>query len=155
MLRMSLRSERAMPTTLDANVLIYAANDDSPDRAAAARAIESLVAGDDGLVVFWPVVVAFLRVATHPRVFRNPLSLERAFEAVERLLMQPGVVCPVEGDSFLQHLRDEMMHVQGRGKLVHDAHLVALMREHGVDTILTGDRDFSRFHGIRVVNPLA
>ena len=39
------------------------------------------------------------------------------------------------------------------GNLVHDAHLVALSIEHGVDEILTPDQDFRRFPQISSRNP--
>jgi uncharacterized protein len=144
-----------VPTTLDANVLIYASDDDSSHREAAIETMESFIGVGESLYLFWPVLFAFLRVSTLPTVFKHPLSPEQAIGAIERLLLQPGVVCLGEGDPFFQLLRDELKQLNARGKLVHDAHLVALMRQYGVETIVTADQDFRRFDGIRVVNPFA
>jgi predicted nucleic acid-binding protein len=41
------------------------------------------------------------------------------------------------------------------GNLVHDAHIAAVLAEHGVRRIYTRDQDFRRFPGLEVVDPLA
>jgi predicted nucleic acid-binding protein len=40
------------------------------------------------------------------------------------------------------------------GAQVHDARIVALCHEHGVRELWSADRDFNRFAGLTVVNPL-
>jgi uncharacterized protein len=40
------------------------------------------------------------------------------------------------------------------GALVHDARVAALCRQHGVRELWSADRDFGRFAGLAVVNPL-
>jgi predicted nucleic acid-binding protein len=55
----------------------------------------------------------------------------------------------------LAQFRDIALPAAARGKLIHDAHLVALMRQHGVGTIWTNDLDFRRFRNITVVDPFA
>jgi predicted nucleic acid-binding protein len=49
------------------------------------------------------------------------------------------------------------MVAEGRaaGNLAHDAHIAALLVEHGVREFLTLDRDFARFPGVRTRNPFA
>jgi predicted nucleic acid-binding protein len=39
-----------------------------------------------------------------------------------------------------------------RGNLVFDAQIAAVCLEHGATTLLTEDRDFSRFRGITTVS---
>ncbi len=41
-----------------------------------------------------------------------------------------------------------------RGPRIHDARIAALCLEYGVNELLTADRDFSRFKGLRCRNPL-
>jgi hypothetical protein len=60
-----------------------------------------------------------------------------------------------EDDRFWQTYRDVTDAAPVHGNLVPDAHLVALMRENGVRTIWTNDRDFRRFDGIDIRDPFA
>jgi toxin-antitoxin system PIN domain toxin len=96
------------------------------------------------------VIGEFLRVATHPRVFHPPSSLEEASRAIEALLASPSVRVLSPGDRYWPLLRETVLEAETRGNLVFDAQIVTVCREHGVDTLLTEDRDFRRFPGIRV-----
>lgn len=74
---------------------------------------------------------------------------------LDDLLRRDHVLAPGEDDLFwgaFQELADEQPL---RGDLIADAHIVALMRRHGVRTIVTHDRGFLRFDGIRVLDPFA
>lgn len=42
-----------------------------------------------------------------------------------------------------------------RGKLVPDAHLATILRQNGVRTLYTSDRDFRRFDFLDVRDPFA
>ncbi|OAI39780.1 hypothetical protein AYO38_06980 [bacterium SCGC AG-212-C10] len=143
-----------MTATLDANILVFAANEDSVHQDVAQRTIEELLAAD-GFVLFWPVVVAYLRVTTHPRLFRSPLTITLAMEKVRSYISHPNVRTGAERDDFLTLLSDTCRANVVRGGLVHDAHLIALMRQHDVDTIYTQDSDFLKFKDITVINPFA
>lgn len=62
------------------------------------------------------------------------------------------------GHELLSDLRGEAPDEQlerPTGNLVPDAHLAALMLEHGVATIVTRDRDFRRFRGLSIDDPFA
>lgn len=139
--------------TVDANVLIHAADGGSA-RNERARALLDWLIGGSGIVhVFWPTVMAFLRIATHPSVFATPLRPEEATAAVDGLLRRPNVRAEGEGPDFWLAYRGVAGVVSPRGNLVPDAHLVALMRQHGVGTIWTGDRDFRKFDGVTAKDP--
>ena len=144
-----------MSVTIDANVLIEASNASSGRNVIARRAVESLVDQDDILYVFWPVALAFLRVVTHSRLFPEPMDLGTALASIEALTARPNVRTGSERRGFLAQLRITASGGAARGQLIHDAHIVALMRQHDVSTIWTNDRDFLRFDGIRVVDPFA
>jgi toxin-antitoxin system PIN domain toxin len=140
-------------TTVDTNILLHAANADSPRQRPAKALLERLAAGPDLVTLFWPALLGFVRVATHPRVFPNPLSLSTALDAIERLITPAHVRVLGEADDFLQRFREAAEPVRATGNLVPDAHLVALMRQHGVKEIWTGDRDFRKFDGIVARDP--
>lgn len=144
-----------MSVTVDANVLLYASDSSSPFHPRARATLEALARGPEIVYLFWPTLMAYLRIATHPAVFREPLSGAQAIANVEALLSRPHVRAPGEGDRFWDLFREMAGEPPVSGNLVPDAHLVALMREHGVRTILTHDRDFRRFDGIRVRDPFA
>ncbi len=143
-----------MSVTLDANVLLYASDAGSPRRDPAAELLGRLAEGPDLLYLFWPVLVGYVRIATHPGVFADPLSPEEARRNVQQLLTRPHVRSPGEQAGFWQRFDALCAAARPvRGNLVSDAHVAALMRQHGVVTIYTADRDFRRFDGITAVDP--
>ena len=70
------------------------------------------------------------------------------------MLDLPHVQCPGEQDRFWARFREVARDAQPSGNLVPDAHLVALMIEHGVSVIWSRDRDYGRFRGITVRDPI-
>jgi hypothetical protein len=140
---------------LDANVLLYASDTSSPFHPRALEFLRECMNGPELVFVPWPVVLAYLRVATHPAVFRQPLSQPEANGNIEALLRRPHVRTLGEADGFWNFYQRASRGVVVRGNLVHDAHLVALLLQHGVATLWTHDRDFQKFDGIRVRDPFA
>jgi toxin-antitoxin system PIN domain toxin len=139
--------------TLDANVLLYASDTKSAYHEHALAFLERAATGDELVYLFWPTVIAYLRIATHPSIFERPLSPEVALANVEQLLQLPHVHAVGEQDRFWGSYRRVAEEAEVRGNLVSDAHLVALMHENGVRTIWTHDRDYRRFRGIDVRDP--
>lgn len=144
-----------MSATVDANVLLYGVDTSSPFHDANRLLLERLVVGPELLYLFWPTLIAYLRIATHPAIFEAPLEPGLARDNVEDLVSRPNVRTPGEQPRFWPVLRQVMTGHVVRGNLVSDAHVVALMRQHDVDTIWTSDRDFRRFDRIRVLDPAA
>ena len=143
-----------MSATVDANVLVDASNEASPVHDAARRLVERLAAGPDLVYLFWPALMGYLRIVTHPSIMPRPLPFEAATGNVAALLERPHVRSPGETEAFWDLLR-ATAPAHTRGNAVPDAHLATLMRAHGVATIYTRDRDYRRFDGIRVVDPFA
>ena len=142
-----------MSGALDANILVYASNDASPLHDKALEFLEARAAGPDLLYLFWPTIFAYLRIATHPAVFPKPLPPDVAMGNIERLLALPHVRAGGESDRFWLVYRATTHRFPVRGNLVPDAHVVALMRDHGVRMIWSHDRDLRKFDGIEVVDP--
>jgi uncharacterized protein len=143
-----------MSVTVDANVLVYASNE--ADRVhAVARALVERLAGGPGLVyLFWPTLLGYLRIVTHPAILPRPLAPAAAIGNVTSLVSLPHVRTPGEADGFWDVFQ-ATAGAQVRGNDVPDAHLAALMRQHGVATIYTRDRDFRRFEDLRVEDPFS
>lgn len=142
-----------MSYTIDANVLLYASDEGSPLHARAVEVLARMAAGPEIAYLFWPTVLGYLRVATHPAVFARPLSIAEALGNVEQLLARPHVRTTGETERFWPILRSVVVDALPAGNLVPDAHLVALMVENGVGRILTRDRDFRRFPAVEARDP--
>jgi toxin-antitoxin system PIN domain toxin len=142
-----------MSVAVDANLLLYASDAKSRVHDRAVRTLTACAEGPEIVYVFWPVVMAYLRIATHPAIFERPLAPAQAEQNVDALLVRPNVRSPGEDDGFWRAFRSVSAQTVVRGNLVADAHLVALMRQYGVATIISHDRDFHKFERIRVRDP--
>jgi toxin-antitoxin system PIN domain toxin len=139
---------------VDANLLIYAVNEDAPGHKEAKSWLESTVAGAETVGLPWIVLLAFLRLTTRPGLFEKPLSAGAAFGVVDAWLQQPSVTVPEPTPRHLQTMRDLIAPLGTGGNLVSDAYLAALAIEHGAELCST-DHDFARFRRLRWRNPLA
>jgi toxin-antitoxin system PIN domain toxin len=141
-----------LSVTVDTNVLLYAGNADDELHDRARELVARLARGPELLYLFWPTIMGFLRIATHPAIFSSPASPEQAIAAVGALLERPTVRTEAEGAGFWDAYRATAGR-DTRGNHVPDAHLAALMRCHGVTVIYTRDRDFRRYEGIEARDP--
>jgi uncharacterized protein len=141
-----------MSATVDANILVYASNTADSMNEQADSLVRRLAAGPELVYLFWPTLLGYLRIVTHPAILPRPLAPRTAMRNVEALLDRPHVRAVGEADSFWPLYR-EAAGDQARGNDVPDAHLAALMRQHGVRLIYTRDRDFRRFDGIDARDP--
>lgn len=144
-----------MSFSCDVNVLLYASDAASPVHRLARRFLERAAAGGDLWCIGWPTVMSYLRIATHPRIFGAPLAPEEALGNVEALARVPHVRLLSEEAGFLDVYRDVSGAFPVRGNLVPDAHLAALLRQHGVKTLYTRDADFRKFAFLEVRDPFA
>jgi toxin-antitoxin system PIN domain toxin len=138
--------------TVDANVLVYASNQAEPVHPVARRLVERLAAGPDLVYLFWPVLLGYVRIVTHAAILPRPLTPGEAIGNVDALLGRPHIRTAGEADGFWALFRATDQY-RVRGNDVPDAHLAALMRQHGVRLIYTRDRGFRRFPNIETVDP--
>jgi uncharacterized protein len=144
-----------MSFAIDANLLLYASDEDSPLHERAVELLDRIAIGPEIAYLFWPVAMAYLRIATHPAVFAQPLSHTNARANLESLLSLPHVQAVGEEEGFWRRFVEVADDTAPTGNLVSDAHLVALMVANGVRTIWTRDRDYRKFRSIRVHDPFA
>jgi len=131
-------------TLVDANVLLYAYHPRAAQHERCRAWVEAEFSSGAAVRIPWATILAFLRIATNPRVFERPLTIAEAEAAVSSWLVLPSVSPVDPGERYWDILR---------GPLVTDAALAALAIEHGA-TLCTTDRDFARFPGLRTLNPL-
>lgn len=138
---------------VDANVLLYAVNEDAEQHERSRGWLDSALAGHEAVGFPWLSLLAFLRLSTRG-LFPTPLSPDRAAGIVGLWLAQPPAVILAPGAQHLALVTALLRDAGTAGNLVNDAHLAALALEHGA-TVVSFDRDFGRFEGVRWELPAA
>jgi uncharacterized protein len=139
---------------VDTNILVYAHREDSQWHDVAYARVAELAQDRAPWAIPWPCLHEFLAIATHPRIYSPPSPLPAALDQVEAWLESPSVVLLCESDAYWAELRATVEAGRIAGPLVHDARIAALCSVHGVKELWTADRDFGRFPGLTVSNPL-
>jgi toxin-antitoxin system PIN domain toxin len=117
--------------------------------------LHACMTGSEAFYLAWPTVMGYLRIATHPAVFDRPLAPQEAMANVEVLLSAPHVRMVAEDTSFWTIYCETIEGIPTRGNAVPDAHLAALLRQHGINKLYTHDRDFRKFASLDVKDPLS
>jgi toxin-antitoxin system PIN domain toxin len=141
---------------VDTNILVYAADTDSPFHGRCRKALEQWRTQNSVWYTTWSIIYEFVRVTTHPRVMRTPLSVADSWRFIDAVLASPSLSILVETDrhsDVVAQVFDELPHLQGN--IIHDAHTAILMREHGLRRIFTRDTDFHRFPFLEVTDPVS
>lgn len=139
---------------VDANILLYAYDESSPMHPQARGWLEKTLSGDEEIRLGLVTLLAFVRIATNANVFERPFSVEEALTLVREWLELPHVAIAEPTPRHWDMLQSLAAAGQASGSLAMDAHLATLAQEYGA-TIATHDRDFSRFPGVRVIDPLS
>jgi toxin-antitoxin system PIN domain toxin len=141
---------------VDTNVLVYAADEDSPHHGLCLEQVERWRHQEAAWFVTWGIAYEFVRITTHPRVMRHPWGGRQAWRFISSLYDSPGLAVLVATErhaSIAAQVFEETPHLVGN--LVHDAHTAILMREHGIRRIYTRDSDFHRFPFLEILDPLS
>jgi len=140
--------------SLDVNLLLYASDRSSPFYERAGTFLQECATDSELCYLAWPTVMSYLRMATHARIFRYPLSPTEALNNIKMFLGFPHIQTLSEGEGFLQIYEEIAGAIPVRGNLVPDAHLVALLKQSEVKTLYSNDTDFRKFSWLTVKNPL-
>ncbi|MFT4051691.1 MAG: PIN domain-containing protein [Microbacterium sp.] len=132
----------------DVNVLLHAYRADDPQHARCARWLRDAVEGVETLALIDSVVAGFVRIVTNPRIYDNAAPLSETLTFIDVLLQQPGVIRISAGPRHWDILSSLCRDAGARGNLVSDAAHAAVAVEHGA-TLVSLDRDFARFPGLR------
>lgn len=137
---------------VDANILLYAYDEDDRRHAVVAPWLETQMTGSDGVGLSLVAILAFLRISTDHRVFEQPRPVATALAIADSWLAHPNVRLLEPTRRHWTTLADLAIRGQARGPQLMDAHLAALTIEHGA-MLATADRGFARFPGLRIVDP--
>ena len=138
----------------DVNLLLYAIDEESPSHDRARDWLEAVLSGTEAIAFAWVVLLGFLRISTNPAALEQPLRPGDALEHVNEWLTQPVASIVHPASTHAATLWRLLEPLGTAGNLTTDAHLAALAIEHGAE-LCSNDNDFSRFEGLRWVNPLA
>lgn len=138
---------------LDVNLLIYAVDEESSHHEQTLKWFEETLSGKETVAFAWHALVGFLRITTRPLGARNAWPIQSALDEIQRWLAQPVAIVVHPTDRHVAVLRDLLAPLGTGGNLTSDAHLAALAIEHGA-ALCSHDNDFSRFAGLRWIDPL-
>ncbi len=141
---------------VDTNVLVYAHRREPPEHAAALELVRSLAEGSEPWAIAWPSIYEFFSVVTNPKIWKRAVSSPtEAWSQIEAWLDAPGLslLSEPEPESFVTVLAGVARRPRVRGPIIHDARIAAICIAHGVEKLLTRDRDFSLFPELVVADP--
>jgi toxin-antitoxin system PIN domain toxin len=139
---------------VDTNLLLYAEDSLSQHHQTARAWWDEQLSGTAPVCLCWPVLNAFIRIGTNPRLHQRPLTLKESCDRVQSWFEQPCVRLIQPTDQHWTFFQQMLHSSNASGNLVADAHLAALAREHNC-VLHSTDTDFGRFPRLKWNNPLA
>ena len=138
----------------DANLLLYAEDSRSAHHDKARIWWDGVLSGSEPVNLCWPVLNAFIRIATNVRLHQRPLTSGEALARVQSWFEQPCVRVVNPSENHWALFQSQIRDSGAVGGLIPDAHLAALAIEHGC-TLFSADQDFAKFPALRWINPLS
>jgi hypothetical protein len=140
---------------VDTNILVYSHREDSGFFRKASDALKNLAETGNQWAIPWPCIHEFFAIVTHKKIYDPPTPIDDAIEQIDCWLENPALFLLSERtDAYWEWLKNSIRSGMIHGPRIHDARIISICMEHGVDILWSADRDFSRFTGLRIVNPL-
>ena len=136
----------------DVNILVYAYRDDSSEHQFYREWLSELLNSQASFAVRDDIFSGFLRIVTHPKIFKTPSSFEQATEFVDVLRSHPGAVPILPNENHWEIFIGLCQETQASGNLIPDAYIAALAMGSGC-SLATADLGFKRFKGLKVIYP--
>lgn len=141
---------------VETNILVYAHRREVGEHHAAANLMKSLAEGATSWAIPWPCLYEFVSVVTNRRIWKASASTSiEAWSQLQAWQASPSCRLIGETSDFFELLADFVQRPRVQGPVVHDARIAAICIAHGVETLLTRDRDFSLFPELTLRNPLS
>jgi toxin-antitoxin system PIN domain toxin len=139
---------------LDTNILVYAHRREAAEHAVARALVGELATGAEPWAIPWPCAYEFFSVVTNVRIWKREASTpKQAWEQLQAWFAAPSLHMLAETDALADILAELVQRPRVRGPVIHDARVVAICLAHGVDKLVSRDRDYSLFPELRVENP--
>jgi toxin-antitoxin system PIN domain toxin len=140
---------------VDTNILVYAHRREAKEHESAASLLTAVSESPVPWAIPWPCAYEFFSVVTNPRIWGAAASTpDQAWRQLYAWMSSPSVRLLAETPEFPAVLERLVTGSRVRGPIVHDARVAALCLAHGVEVLLTRDRDFSMFRGLETRDPL-
>lgn len=154
--RRHLRGVGLPVIAVDTNLLVYAHRRESRHQKTVASILRVLAEGDDIWAIPWPCCYEFLNVVTNRRIWGDSAtSPEQAWRQLAAWFASPSIRLIGETEDFPRILEGFVRRPRVIGGVVHDARIAAICVAHGVEALLTRDRDFSLFPELKTRDPFA
>ncbi len=139
---------------IDTNILVYSHRKDSPFYQKADQCLTELAEGGASWAIPWPCIHEFLSVVTNPRIYKTPTTHEDVLIQIKFWMETPSLHLISEDDDYWPKFSGLLIASKVQGPKIHDLRIASICLSHRVSTLWSADRDFSRFPGLKVVNPL-
>lgn len=139
---------------IDTNILVYAHRKDSPWHEAAKKVVLDLANSDAPWAIPWPCYHEFLSVATHPKIYQPPSTIQTGLAYLEDLRGSTSLRSLAEETGYFEKMAALALKGKLKGPKIHDCRIAAICLNHGVKRLYSCDRDFSLFPELSCVNPL-
>ena len=141
---------------VDTNILVYAHRRETEEHSTAMTLLRELAEGSNAWAIAWPCLYEFFSVVTNPRIWKDAATTPtQAVAQVDVWLASPSLRLLEETSEFWPILRRLLLRPKVRGPIAHDARVAALCIAHGVEALLSRDRDFALFSELKVRDPFA
>ena len=138
--------------SLDVNVLVYAFRQDSVKHEECRDWLSKQIRNRNGLVLIDIVLVGFLRICTHSKIFREPSSISEATNFLTVMISNPNVTLTSSTPETWHTFSRILDKTNVQGNKISDAWLAAIAMERNVTWIST-DSDFDLFPNLKLLNP--
>ncbi len=140
---------------VNTNILVYAHRRESRHGELAHAVLRALAEGDRPWAIPWPCCYEFLSVVTNRRIWgEDASSPQLAWRQLRAWVASPSNRLIGETEDFVDTLAEFVDRPRVAGGIVHDARIAAICAAHGVEALLTRDRDFSMFPQLPTRDPL-
>jgi predicted nucleic acid-binding protein len=144
-----------MLNSLDTNILVYAADEDSIEHKAASAVVDEMLANPERWILADQVLFEFYRAIRSSRILRNPLSAPEAALRLQFLQSESGVARCCYG---LDQWDGVFSHLSERGTpaaRTHDVVLGVTLKSNGVKRFFTRNtKDFHSMGFPELINPI-
>ncbi len=142
-----------MSVLLDTNVLTRLAQTSQPDHQRTEMAIAGLKRQGETLCIVPQNLYELWAVCTRPVVSNSGLGLTVALAKTELDRVRSLFAFMPDNPSVFIEWEQLVVQYGAKGKHAHDIRLLAAMKVHGFNQILSFDREFSRYKEIAIIAP--
>ncbi len=142
-------------SSLDTNILLYAANEDAPEHRVCRELLEKVVSDPEDWIIADQVFLELYRALRNPKVMSHPLSADDGVRHLSILREEMGVMHCGYSPECWSDLMKRLRRDDFPARRTHDAVLAGTLLGHGVKTFYTRNtKDFLDAGFQKLINPV-